>query len=780
MGRSWIIDRYVARLTIAYLLLVAIFLTGALTAQQAGRLLEALSSTDAPSSAFVSIIAALLPTLLTLAIPMSVLLAVIIGLSQLGSDSEIVALQAAGRGAWALARPILIIGAAISLLAFYLNLVVSPGAARTLREIGLRAAKYKLESPVEPRSFNTDIPDHVLHIREGDKKNGAWHQVFIYRQQPDGSIRIITASEGRIDFAKEEQTAGSELFLRDAVMLSSAPATEEAKNAGWTIDRAGQTRLTFPTTRQEVLQRLQQRPFELDELSLGELRAIAAGPSGPEQRTAAVLAQKKLALSIGPLVMSLLGVSLGVRVRRGGRGAGLVLGLAALIAYQLVALIFEQMARKGSLHPVPGVWMGPGLAILFSLVWLTSRNTRFALRGWQTRWLPARAGATAGPEKDAAAGTTESFQPAQPTGHSVRFRFPAFLDWSAARSLTLLFLLTLAALTLLFLTFTMFELWRFLTPTAEGYSLMGKYLFYLLPLTLTQTLPAAGMIAALATYALMVRRLETVAWWSSGLSAYRVMLPGILFVLALGGGFWLLQELVMPRANLTQDALRATIKGSPRVTTPNRQWLAPSDSATLYSYAYDETSDTLNNLTVFEFRPDQTHLSKIIRAQKAAWQGPRTLELSGVDEIGLSGGVAVAEKRSSLVLQVAAERSVFKPAGDKPSQMSAAELSSYVNAARSRGEPIAGLSTALQAKYAAPFAAIALMALGAPLALVFDRRRLLNALGAAVLASLLFWIMNNFFQQLGIRGLLPPIAAAWIPTAIFASLTFYLYSQTRT
>ena len=473
--------------------------------------------------------------------------------------------------------------------------------------------------------------------------------------------------------------------------------------------------------------------------------------------------------------MGLLGVSLGARVRRGGRGAGLVLGFAALIIYQLVALVGEQLARKGTLPPLVGVWLGPFLAIAFSLFWLTSRNTRFAWRGWWGRLWRKREESV-----EAVSETANKPRALNQRRLGYGWSFPAYLDWSTARTLTLTFLLTLAALTFLFLTFTLFELWRFITPTSEGYWLMARYLFYLLPLTFMQTLPGAGMIAALATYALMARRLESVAWQASGLSAYRLMLPGLLFALALSGGFWFIQEKIMPPANLKQDALRASIKGNPKANTPTRQWLAPANGTTLYSYNYDDTTGGLRDLSVYTFADNQTHLKSMLRAGRAQWNGPRSLHLSEVEEVTINGGEAQSARKPEIDLPVTEVADVFKPAADKPSQLSAGELRVYVKAAGGRGEEVATLATALQTKYAAPFGALALMILGAPLALAFDRRRILNALGAAVIASLIFWILGNFFQQLGARNLLPPVAAAWIPTALFGCFTVYLFSRTRT
>ena len=123
---------------------------------------------------------------------------------------------------------------------------------------------------------------------------------------------------------------------------------------------------------------------------------------------------------------------------------------------------------------------------------------------------------------------------------------------------------------------------------------------------------------------------------------------------------------------------------------------------------------------------------------------------------------------------------VFRPTVKKASQLDAKTLRAYIHAARGRGEEVGGLTTALQFKYAAPFNALILIITGVPLALGFDRRRVLAALSTAVLVSIASWLVGGVFQQLGTRGLLPPVVAAWTPTAWFAGLFIYLLSRTRT
>ena len=85
-------------------------LTAILFAQQAARLAEAVIYADLPFSLLGSIGAALLPGVLVFSIPLATLAGIIIGFSRMGSDSEIVAMRAAGVGSWTMIWPALVIG----------------------------------------------------------------------------------------------------------------------------------------------------------------------------------------------------------------------------------------------------------------------------------------------------------------------------------------------------------------------------------------------------------------------------------------------------------------------------------------------------------------------------------------------------------------------------------------------------------------------------------------------------------------------------------------------
>src|SRR6185437_3264402 len=134
--------------------------------------------------------------------------------------------------------------------------------------------------------------------------------------------------------------------------------------------------------------------------------------------------------------------------------------------------------------------------------------------------------------------------------------FPNLMDATLFRSLVLSFVVCFVALAAIFNIFTLFELWRFIAVNNSSAGLVGRYLLFLLPLITVELFPATMLISVLVTYALLARRHEAIAWWASGQSVYRLMLPGFFFALAIALGSWLVQEYVMPGANLKQDALR--------------------------------------------------------------------------------------------------------------------------------------------------------------------------------------------------------------------------------
>lgn len=759
-----LIARYVVKGTIPYVLLSLGLLTAILLTQQIGRFAELAIYADLPFSLAGEIAATLLPSVLILTLPVAVLAGIVIAFARMGSDSEIVAIRAAGVGTWSLLWPVLLIGLLATVVATFLHMKEAPEAARDLRRAALQGALRKLDSPVDPRTFNTEIPGYVIYVRDGDKAQGAWGRVFIYAQQPDGSNRVVTARSGRIDSSGEK----SELVLSDAAALKIPSA--DSTDRSYVVERLDQLRLAINTGRVELLERLSQKEVQVEELDWNDLRRQAQSESIGQRREAERTLQRRLALSAAPFVFSFFGGLLGMRVRRGGRGAGILLSLTVVVIYYLISLLGESLARTNTVSAITGEWMATAAIVLFSLILLRFNRipNLLSAKGFSKR-APA-------PEIKDSDSVTEHTLGAGRSG------FPSLLDTSLFRSLTVSFLVGFVSLVSIFIIFTLFELWRFIGNNHVPAGVVAKYLLFLLPLVAVELFPATMLVTVLVTYALLAKRSEAIAWWASGQSVYRLMIPGLLFAIAAGAGTWLVQEHLMPSANVKQEALRARIRGGqPRaITGSGRQWLASAESKRLYSYEFDEQRGVLNEPTIYELDDEGVHLSRVTAGKLGSWTANNQMLVKDAEIVGLQGMVVERQSTPEAVLAGIDPPQVFKPTIDKPSQLSVLALKSYLQAAKRRGADVSTLAIALQRKYVNPFSVLVMAFIGMPLALSFGRRGAIVALCVAVGVSIAYWGVGGGFQQLGNHGLLPPEVAAWSPPVIFAAAGTYFLSRVRT
>ena len=754
---------------VPYIGLSLLLLTAILLAQQTSRLAEVVIYTELPFSLLGSLGAALLPGVLIFSIPLATLAGIIVGYSRMGSDSEIVAMRAAGVGTWTMIWPALLIGLLFSGATMYLHLKEAPEAARDLERIALQGALAKLDSPVEPRTFST-LPRYVIYVRDGDKALGTWGRVFIFAQG-DGTNDVYTARSGRIDSSGDQ----SELVLSD-VLATKFPASNEQNAAAapanakdqksYVVERFNQLRFSINTGRSDIIQRLNQRDTNADSMDWEELRERAASGTPAQQREAARILNRRAALSIAPFVFALIGASLGLRVRRGGRSVGVLLSLIVVIVYYLMSLLGESLARVGTVSPHVGPWLATVVIVALGLLFLLVQRIPLPQRG-------ARVAKTAIPKvvrASVASGEVRKL-----------FGFPNLMDATLLRALALSFLVCFAALAAIFNIFTLFELWRFIAMNQADASLVVRYLFFLTPLVAVELFPATMLISVLVTYALLARRQEAIAWWASGQSVYRLMLPGFFFALAIAFGSWLVQEHVMPNSNLKQNALLARIRGGEAraITRTGRQWLASTDTHRFYSYEFAEDG-TLMEPTIYELDDEAVHLAQVVKGKSASWTDATHLKMSDTETLALNGMEVERRSEPATVFSAVDSPAVFKPTIDKPAQLSAIDLQRYLDAAKQRGMDVSTLAVALQRKYSAPFSIIIMAFIGMPLAVSFGRKGTVIALCAAVVVGVAYWAVGGGFQQLGNHGLLRPTVAGWSPLLIFAAAGTYFLSRVRT
>lgn len=767
-----LIERYIVKAILPYLGLSLLLLTFVLLAQQAGKFVEIIGSADPSLDAVADIALGLIPNILIFTLPMSVLIGTATGLSRVGSDSELIAMRAAGVGTWRIVTPVLSIGIVFTLLTLYVGFEVAPKATQLMRQAALRVALSKLESPIQPNTINAEMPGKVIYVGKGDKARGLWERVFIHwREGEGGDLRLITARSGRIDVTGEQ----SELVLSDAVVttLSTVPSNPSstapfiaANSSQIVTESSAQFRIRLNTGRNALVKKLQERPSEIDQMHWREILSRSRAAKDTEKLALLTALNKRLALCFAALAFSLLGIGLGGRTRRVGRGLAVLLSLGAMLLYYLIFLGGEHLSRSGVLPPFVGHWLATGAALVLGLLSLLL-NGRGIFGKHYTRRLFSSAETTSRRDR----------------GRQARgSMLMGLLDRSLMRAMCLNFTLAYVSLLLIFLIFTLFELLRFITGTE--WRLVMLYLLYLVPLASMSLAPISVLIAVLITYALLARRSEVIVWWASGQSLYRLSVPTLLFSLLVSLALGVLQEKVLPQANRKQEAYRAQIRGGlNRAMTPTGvQWLAVPEAKRLYSYKYEESAQRLIAPVVYEFDAEGVHLKRLIKSETGKWENSGTLELQGAEATEVSrANIARSQRFASVTLTENAPAESFKPMLNKPSELSSTALITYIKSLKKvRPEEMTPLYVSLYRRGADAVMPIILATIGVPFGIFFGRRSAFWALGMAIIIGLALWASASGFQQLGNYRLLPAALAAWATPLIFTALGLLLFSRART
>jgi LPS export ABC transporter permease LptF/LPS export ABC transporter permease LptG len=728
-----------------------------------------------------------LTPVLAFTIPMAVLVGVLIGLGRLSADSEIVALHASGISLRRLLVPIGIVALGCCLGTMVLTFWLSPAAIRTLQRLEERLLLTQAPYAIQPRVFNEQIPHFILYVQDVEAAATRWHGVFLASSGQAGSTNVTIAEGAQV--VADPANKKFELHLGSGGTHEYDPRTPQHYN----VTTFGQSdipvEISTPAAGPKNLAVLS------SERSISELLA----DKGPRWRDARVEFHRRIAFPAACLVFALLGVPIGVRPRRGGRAAGLILTLVLIGGYYFLFVTGAHMAQQGSISPWAGIWAGNIAGLILGLIFLRRIETirkpnrvvawldTFFRRSRPERRreadaapIPASNGGLGGGR-----GVTSHADSRKIVPEGTAVAFPMLIDVYLLQQFFYYFLVLLAGFILIFDAFTLFDLLGDISKNNISVSMVLSYFRYLVPLMMYQLAPLATLVATLVTLAVLAKNNEVIAFKASGMSLYRLVLPLTLAGCLIAGGMFLLDDTYLPYANQRQDALRNQIKGRPAQTyfQPAHQWIF-GENTKIYNYElFDPDQNLFGGLSVFELDPDTFQIRRRVFATRATWvQSENTWALTGGWIRDFQGGKVsqyTPFKVQSLP-EISEPPSYFRREVRQSYQMNWRQLGEYIQGLRHAGFDTARLSVQWQKKFAFPLIAAIIVFLGAPFAFLTGTRGAVGGLAVAVGVAIVYWATAALFEAMGSVGQLPPLLAAWSPDAIFGFLGVYFFLKMPT
>jgi lipopolysaccharide export system permease protein len=833
-----LLDRYLIREIIPYVLLGLMLLTAIIFAQEASRFSELLvvaSRNGLPMDTLSRVMSALVPGILVFTLPISLLIGTLVGLGRLSGDSEIVALGASGTSRLRILAPVVFLSLIVATVMLYITFNLLPKSIRNLTDLKANQSLIfqGLNAEIKARVFEESFPQKVIYIEDIDRPNSLWHNIFLVDlSKGPGQMTIVTATSGSLRQGERSempelhlqrvslhQTDTGELEVQDQndpqnqlpQPASGIPPAADPTSPG--IQASSQEKqkdkekkrgtsnqpppytaarfdtwtygLEFSEEKKNDSTGIDRDAHQVEEMGWSDL--IGHTPTDADAREWRAEIHKRLALPAACLVFALLGVGFGITHVRTGRSFGLLLGLAITIVYYLMALWGQHAALAGTLPVWLGMWLANiVLAAVGVMVILAQRRPGWdpfsAVSSLRHAWPSKNKNNLEIAREVEEARGVESPEVARPR----RSALPQLLDRLILSDLARSFCFILGGFSALILIITLFQLLDYITRNNIEWTVVANYLLFLLPWIVNSIAPMAALVAVMVTFGILHKTSQVVALKASGQSIFRLAAPALLASVLLSAFVFVNQDYILPFTNRRQNNLRYLIrKGQEPPQTfyqTSNKWIFGSDSR-IFNYAYfTPTTNTFARLNVLDLSREPFSIKRRLYARRATFESStQEWVLEKGWERRFEGDRPIAfEPFAQRRVRLAEHPDYFKKESVGSSSMTLSELRRAITDLSHSGFDVLDLRIALQSKIAFPLTCLVMVLVGLPFSFSVGKRGALYGVAIGIAIGLAYWGLTGLFEQMGRYEMLPPMLAAWGPNLLFGAGGLYLFLTSRT
>lgn len=341
-----IITNYIAREITRPFLTVVLLLGAAFASFVTAVLLNDVAVGLLTAEALARLVASKMLVALEVLVPVSLYFGVIIGLGRLHTDSEVIALAAAGGGEFRIIGAVLGVAILIALGVAYLSLVARPWAyAEQYRLRALVEARFDIADMEARRFFVSPGSKYALFANKVDPKARAANDVLVQVQREDGLIVILGEA---LEQPKRQDQEPLTLRFRNGYLYH--------------LDRTGTQDMTVKFG--VLTMRLQAK--EPGTIGYKSKKASTLELSLSTDRKDVAEFQWRLSTPLASVLLAVLAVPLSRAPPRQGRYGRLLPAVAAFAVFYILMSLAKNLVQEGLVGPIPGLWWPIlGLACVF-------------------------------------------------------------------------------------------------------------------------------------------------------------------------------------------------------------------------------------------------------------------------------------------------------------------------------------------------------------------------------------------------------------------------------
>lgn len=766
------LDRYIFREVLVPGLIALVALTFIVLTRRGGLLIEIIVRQSPTAAEIWAVIAASLPAVLIVTIPMAVLMGILTGFSRLSSDSEVIAMRAAGISMRRILRPVLVFAVLAWGTTQALTLWVAPQTTANLRT---KLTTLALKNPpieLRPRVFyeSPNVP-WKLWFNNSRTGNGI---------ESEGIILVDTKDPDRPDFTFAQYGSYSptnsnrtlQLTLLNGSTHVLCPTDPNADRPPGCSSSNGYLNMSFASsTFSRELPPPRDSQGTVSEVPTRELwQRLRSGKASLEET---VEFHQRLALPFACFAFTLVGLPLGVTTNRGGRSTGLVLSLVLMFAYYMSLV----GGTRAGLSPGLGAWL-PNIGFCALGIFLLARsdhqheNRVIASVAHGIQWIQ---------------GKLFAFKPRRVNlsqwaySLSHRFRLFRLLDSYVLRGFWFFFGIVLSVFASLFIVVTLFELLPDILQQQINAGTVIVYFVYLMPQIFYWVAPLAVLLAILINLGTLTKTNEVLAVKAGAVSLYRMSLPILLMAALLSGVVYVMQDYVLPWTNRRQDEYHDIIKGRAPQTyrDPFRKLMMGSGNRLYYYTLFDPARNTFGNLTILKLDPTTFQAQERLFAKRATWNGNNwILEEGWKRDFSVDPKIHTETFDKKPVEMDSPE--YFTREVREADQMNYTELQRYIADLQRSGFDVGRLTVDLYRKVSFPVVSFIMALIGVPFSFKTGRKGAFYGIGFCLAVGIIYWSTFELFGKLGGINQLSPFVAAWFPNIIFGASGFWMMLRMKT
>ena len=339
----------------------------------------------------------------------------------------------------------------------------------------------------------------------------------------------------------------------------------------------------------------------------------------------------------------------------------------------------------------------------------------------------------------------------------------------------------------------MFDLIRKIVEFGLPFGLALKILFLKLPGFLVLSFPMSVLLSTLLTYGKLSSNSELLALRSLGIKTSRFIIPALIVSIFMTGITFFFNNSLVPYTNkLAEISMRdglgksTIIESGSDVFFPgygsliDPQTNKPSESNTYLTQIFFSRvveNKIMKNVTLLDF--SRIGNKQVLSAESASF------DKENLGWIFKNGKIIYFS--SDAQTSIINFNTYFYPLGDGPlkvseiqkdaNDMTVSEAIAAKNIYESAGniKDARKMKVRIQEKFTLPFACLVFGLIGSSLGSKSNLRSSRSqGFGLSVVLILIYYVISFLFSSLGVKGLLSPIVAAWLPVLISLGAGIYL------